>query len=1264
MFRLCRRGLWPLPSVPRTRVLYSTLRANAQRDEVKPDPSSLLTKAMSNILPAFQLQGKNVSILTKPNEYYQTLLDMISRAKQRIVISSLYIGETEHQLISALSDALSRKSRLEVTIQVDALRSTRPSKTQTSPAHLLLPLIDAYPDRVQVKLFRSPKLRGPMRFLVPRRFDEGWGTWHAKVYLVDDEILLSGANLSSSYFTNRQDRYIHFIRSPDMADYLVRLLRVFAGYSSTLRATSESSLGYALDWSHHDASRFNFANLAKREINDFQTGVRDARPLDHANNQVVLFPMIQSGVLGIREEERCLHTLFDLLDSGGLPETPLAEITSGYFALYGPYQDRVVASKADYRIVAASPSANGFLGSKGLSGRIPEGYTLLERRFWDRVLAAHRQWNSDGGIELGEWNRPGWTYHAKGIWIMPSANELPCATLFGSTNLNSRSAHLDTEISFLLSVPENDTLLRTALQREVLHIRKNAVRVDEHTFASAERRPHTVTIEEDGIPVDLPPPRNREIIDRLQTREAGIFRPRGVYDGRKNLFSINQFSFHPAGEFEIDAPSRPNPKRPARRRVVRFKFAGLISMSALDPLMGGRVGIDQAEATQIAVTALNYVVRMAPVTNSNYPLKGSSFFMDIPGVSRDLKRGFKLYRGFFQSVRPAIGRMLVNIDVATGVVFRSISVLDFVMEFLKLRDPRDLGQLQEAQLISLTRVLKGVKVVATVPKRTEKTKSIKSFHRDGPDNYMFDKDGQQVSVSQHMRDAHGARVQYPRAPCVIINRDAAFPMEFLEIAPHQILKRPVPPDLTSDVLNFSTQKPDQRIRQITQGFQNVSNGTWNMLRKRMFKPAKIGCWAIALFAQQGGNDLGYRLANRLAIVMKERGILVLDEEPIVSQFPVHDIPSSLTQLGKQALQKTWSLKGHPMLKGEDPRNLFKMPDLIVCVIPFPAPEIRAAIKRWGDCEMGVATQCVVGTKYSSQKNDDQYLNNLVLNLIRVHAKLGGTNFIPRQAFQWDRPTMVMGGDVSHPPPGSRGHPSISAVVGSMDINSCQYAADSNVQASREERIMGLKRTTVNLIKSFAAANKNTPPQHILFFRDGLSEGQFGTFGREEIQEMKDAFEELRIQPKLTFVCVGKGHHIRFFGDQQNVDRSGNCLPGTVIDQGITHPAIWDFYLQSHPGLKGTSSPSHYTVLYDDMGYSSDKLQSIAHALCHIYARSTRSVSIPAPVYYADIISARGNFHFTPDVHLSEDGDVDYTDQHYQQAWRPLHPNQRQRMYYM
>jgi hypothetical protein len=37
-----------------------------------------------------------------------------------------------------------------------------------------------------------------------------------------------------------------------------------------------------------------------------------------------------------------------------------------------------------------------------------------------------------------------------GIWLSPNPGSLPILTLFGSTNLNSRSAHLDTELSFVM----------------------------------------------------------------------------------------------------------------------------------------------------------------------------------------------------------------------------------------------------------------------------------------------------------------------------------------------------------------------------------------------------------------------------------------------------------------------------------------------------------------------------------------------------------------------------------------------------------------------------------------------------------------------------------------------------------------------------------------------------------------------------------------------------------------------------------------------
>jgi len=150
--------------------------------------------------------------------------------------------------------------------------------------------------------------------------------------------------------------------------------------------------------------------------------------------------------------------------------------------------------------------------------------------------------------------------------------------------------------------------------------------------------------------------------------------------------------------------------------------------------------------------------------------------------------------------------------------------------------------------------------------------------------------------------------------------------------------------------------------------------------------------------------------------------------------------------------------------------------------------------------------------------------------------------------------------------------------------------------------------------------------------DGVSEGQFKQVLEQEVPRLKAAFADAGLggKIKLTVIVVGKRHHVRFFPTAQNFsDKSGNCRAGTVIDKDVTHPTEFDFYLQSHAGLLGTSRPAHYNVLLDENNFTPDALQQLSFALCHVYARSTRSVSIPAPVYYADIVCSRAKNHFDP-----------------------------------
>jgi hypothetical protein len=67
-------------------------------------------------------------------------------------------------------------------------------------------------------------------------------------------------------------------------------------------------------------------------------------------------------------------------------------------------------------------------------------------------------------------------------------------------------------------------------------------------------------------------------------------------------------------------------------------------------------------------------------------------------------------------------------------------------------------------------------------------------------------------------------------------------------------------------------------------------------------------------------------------------------------------------------------------------------------------------------------------------------------------------------------------------------------------------------------------------------------------------------------------------------------------------------------------------------LQGTSRPSHYHVLWDDNHFDSDELQCLTYQLCHTYVRCTRSVSIPAPAYYAHLVAFRARYHLVEKEH--------------------------------
>jgi len=156
------------------------------------------------------------------------------------------------------------------------------------------------------------------------------------------------------------------------------------------------------------------------------------------------------------------------------------------------------------------------------------------------------------------------------------------------------------------------------------------------------------------------------------------------------------------------------------------------------------------------------------------------------------------------------------------------------------------------------------------------------------------------------------------------------------------------------------------------------------------------------------------------------------------------------------------------------------------------------------------------------------------------------------------------------------------------------------------------------LKSFQMKNAKLP-RNILFYRDGVGEGMYEQVFQEEVKQIHEAFAkvyEKQMQPKLVFLVVQKRNHFRSIV-------ASNCTNppvGTFISTGVVDLSKYkNFYLYSHQALKGTgtSRPTHYQILLNDMNLSVENLAHFTFASCHLHQACTRSVSIPPAVFCAD-----------------------------------------------
>lgn len=58
-------------------------------------------------------------------------------------------------------------------------------------------------------------------------------------------------------------------------------------------------------------------------------------------------------------------------------------------------------------------------------------------------------------------------------------------------------------------------------------------------------------------------------------------------------------------------------------------------------------------------------------------------------------------------------------------------------------------------------------------------------------------------------------------------------------------------------------------------------------------------------------------------------------------------------------------------------------------------------------------------------------------------------------------------------------------------------------------------------------------------------------------------------------------------------------------------------------MQGTTRPTHYYVVHDEIGFKANEIQGLTNSLSYMFARATKAVSLVSPAYYADVACERG-----------------------------------------
>jgi CDP-diacylglycerol---glycerol-3-phosphate 3-phosphatidyltransferase len=496
--------------------------------------------ATQRILRCFPLTEMNVCTpaLQTPHDFHTKLCQLITSAKRRVYLASLYIGPGANPLSSpqekALLKALQSTAATQVKILLDKNRALRAVPIKKDDANenkekdnatissaeacfraIEGKILNRHPHSITTKndidsgVYLLSVLPAWQQLLLSNPYNEVAGVFHLKCYIIDDDIILSGANLSEEYFCDRIDRYLWLTAPPintldgSKADFTNNLVEFYIKLVDTLCQYAEPYELAGTNTIHHYPARTS-KNELLRSLENLLT-VDASAAVEHtiddstgsalddtSSSQIIAYsvPTFQSPHGFLRSLHKKVPSDADIIanlitaTSGSMTDETHSfqiRLASAYLNL----TDQMIEKMGRCRTVCihlltAGYNSHGFkpnskkLGNKGKSW-IPAVFDALGRQCVNTLQQTQLDSNgigSDRSTVLWYYQREGWTFHAKGMWFTEEAisqnneyntvdlrlNNCPiivnstslCVATHGSGNFGERSANCDMESNLIL----------------------------------------------------------------------------------------------------------------------------------------------------------------------------------------------------------------------------------------------------------------------------------------------------------------------------------------------------------------------------------------------------------------------------------------------------------------------------------------------------------------------------------------------------------------------------------------------------------------------------------------------------------------------------------------------------------------------------------------------------------------------------------------------------------------------------------------------